>query len=115
MAKESSFGLPHGEKETPQLRNRFENYKKHMKKTGGWGFAKDEERLHKKNSFYEFNKPQYDSKHKPKAIKRALSKAEESEDLGKMTRKMYPQESENKISKGNVKKVEQRIKKDEGI
>lgn len=58
--KESSFGLPHGEKETPQLRKRFKNYETSMKKKGMWGIGKNERHLHKQNSFYEFNKPDYD-------------------------------------------------------
>jgi len=58
--KESSFGLPRGEKETPQLRKRFRNYEKHLKKTGGYGTGKYERHLLKQNNFYEFNKPEYD-------------------------------------------------------
>lgn len=68
MAKESSFGLPHGKKETPRLRSRFKNYVKHMKKTGGWGNGPQEEHLHRQNNFYEFNKPDYDSKKKSKGL-----------------------------------------------
>ncbi len=60
--RESSFGLPHGEKETPQLRKRFKNYVKHMEKKGGFGPGDraDKYRLQKQNSFYEFNKSDYD-------------------------------------------------------
>ena len=46
MAKKKSepfFGLPHGEKDTPQLRKRYNNYVKHMKATGGWGQGSHED------------------------------------------------------------------------
>lgn len=61
-AYDRSFGLPSGERVTPRLKNRFDNYEKHLKKTGGWGVNSRERHLHKQNSFYQFNKPEYDSK-----------------------------------------------------
>lgn len=70
MAK---FGLPHGEQETTQLRTRFNNYRKDKKKKGEWGQGTHETHLHRQNSFYEFNKPQYDSK-KVSAKKNELAK-----------------------------------------
>lgn len=56
-----SFGLPAGERVTPRLQERFKNYEKHLKRTGGWGQGTHERKLHKQNQFYHFNKPEYDS------------------------------------------------------
>lgn len=67
----SKFRLPSGEKETTQLRTRFNNYRKAMKKKGMWGTGEHETHLHRQNSFYEFNRPEYDSKG---AKSKALSK-----------------------------------------
>ena len=66
------FGLPSGEKDTPQLRNRFNNYVKDMKKQGMWGSGTHEKHLHAQNSFYQFNKDKYDT-HKSSKSK-ALNK-----------------------------------------
>lgn len=57
MVKESSFGLPEGERETPKLRKRFKNY---YKKHAGYLDKKDKGHGLKQNNFYEFNKPEYD-------------------------------------------------------
>lgn len=65
----SKFGLPEGEKDTAQLRTRFNNYVKDKKKKGEWGSGEHERHLHAQNAFYEFNKPQYDSKKKEMAGK----------------------------------------------
>jgi len=67
------FGLPSGEKDTPQLRTRFHNYVKDQKKKGMWGSGTHEKHLHAQNSFYQFNKPEYDSK-RSQAIKKSKKK-----------------------------------------
>ncbi len=81
MAK---FGLPHGEKETLQLRKRFNNYMIDMERQGKLGYLdkKDKGHLLKQNNFYEFNKPEYDRK--KKAINKALGKMIEHPSGGKM-------------------------------
>ena len=56
--KEPYFGLPGGEKDTPQLRNRFKNYIKRNKM--GPGDKANNYKLQRDNSFYQFNKPEYD-------------------------------------------------------
>lgn len=70
MHKESEYGLPKGEKETPQLRTRFKNYYK--KHGSGYLDKRDKGYGLKQNNFYEFNKPEYDNKSKFKA--KALNK-----------------------------------------
>lgn len=76
MKKESNFGLPAGEKETPQLRQRFRNY---YKKHAGILDKKDRGYSLKQNNFYEFNKPEYDKKQSSEAKTRALNKKKRKE------------------------------------
>lgn len=60
--KEPYFGLPHGAKDTPELRRRFKNYVKHNEKHGGFGPGDraNKYKLQRDNSYYQFNKKEYD-------------------------------------------------------
>ena len=58
--KEPYFGLPHGEKDTPQLRKRFKNYVKKEGHTFGHLDKQNGHKLLRDNSFYQFNHPKYD-------------------------------------------------------
>ncbi len=58
--KEEYFGLPHGAKDTPQLRKRFKNYVKKNEKHFGPGDKADNYRLQRMNSYYDFDKPEHD-------------------------------------------------------
>ena len=60
--KEPYFGLPHGEKDTPQLRKRFKNYisSESARNNLGPGDRANGYKLRRDNSFYDFNKPEYD-------------------------------------------------------
>lgn len=74
--KKSSFNLPHGEKETPQLRDRFKNY---YKKHAGYGDKADKGHMLRQNNFYSFNKPEYDSpKRKGKASLNPVQKSKDN-------------------------------------
>lgn len=58
--REPYFGLPHGEKDTPQLRKRFKNYVKKNEHTFGHADKLNKHKLLRDNQFYEFNKKDYD-------------------------------------------------------
>lgn len=58
--KEPYFGLPSGEKDTPQLRTRWKNYVKKEGHTFDPGDKANNYKLQRDNSFYQFNHPKYD-------------------------------------------------------
>ncbi len=96
--------------------NSLQSYAKNVyEKKGGI------DKYHERNKNLDYNgnpiyvpfKSKYHTKEKPKAIKKALTTAEESEDLEKFGNKMY--KGEQKVTPHRIGAMTKRIKKDEGI